>query len=51
MNLGPCTVLGTFANIMSSNLIITIFGKNLNHFTDKEIEAQRGDFYVQTAGQ
>lgn len=46
MNLGPCTVLGTFANIMSSNLIITIFGKNLNHFTDKEIEAQRGDLFM-----
>lgn len=41
MNLGPCTVLGTFANIMSSNLIITIIGMNPYYYTGKEIKAQR----------
>lgn len=40
MNLGPCTVLGTFANIMSSNLIIIIIGMNPYYYTDKEIKAQ-----------
>lgn len=38
MNLGPCTVLGTFANIMSSNLsIMILWDESYYHFTDEKL--------------